>query len=588
MLGKYLTTILTVFLLLIAVSSLVALDNDAIVREITQEGFELPAMSRSAECIAYNHWGFDLDTMIIPSAGTGLVEIATRFTTGDPNDVLDSIWTKINNVPSNPGGDDTFFVSVYADDAGLPGAVLWSAVLEPGTYADSNGNVRIHPDPIVLPDEFHVGIAVAASGNGEMFLADSGQAGTGRSSSRIGSTWYSTEDALGQDQHLLMTARLCSSPSDSCWADGNADGDAGGIVNIADITALIEYIELGIPYAPPLNRMDLNGDCRIDSLDLNVLIDYVFLIVWLDLPVLTCCPGQVGGMDFPNPLGQATVESDSNSITISNIGSSGEDGALIELGQDPLMIQTNIEHVDLSVENAGIQFQVTGEIVGPESGEKTPALVCLVGATTVGGAVQIFADYNPIGATHVKVEAYDAAGTYRGGATVPGGGNVAIGTDNGSGLPSLVSLTMKAGAPVTFRLLFDRPILLNLTGGLQIVGQEIRLVAPPGLTQAVVSLQGFQVTGQFLGYIVMSGWQSVFCCRGFTGNVNFDIVDLTDISDLTKLVNHLFVTYEELACYEEANINGDLGGNIDISDLTKLVNFLFVTFELPADCLAGP
>ncbi|MEE8577326.1 MAG: T9SS type A sorting domain-containing protein, partial [candidate division Zixibacteria bacterium] len=76
------------------------------------------------------------------------------------------------------------------------------------------------------------------------------------------------------------------------------------------------------------------------------------------------------------------------------------------------------------------------------------------------------------------------------------------------------------------------------------------------------------------------------CCVGTTGNVNSDQQDLVDISDLTLLVNHLFVTFESLECTGEANTNGDPTGTIDISDLTKLVNHLFVTFEPLAVCSA--
>ncbi|MEE8576978.1 MAG: hypothetical protein V3T31_06955 [candidate division Zixibacteria bacterium] len=75
------------------------------------------------------------------------------------------------------------------------------------------------------------------------------------------------------------------------------------------------------------------------------------------------------------------------------------------------------------------------------------------------------------------------------------------------------------------------------------------------------------------------------CCAGITGNINGDAQESVDISDLTKLVNHLFVTYEILDCYGEANTNGDQSCSIDISDLTKLVNHLFVTFENLANCL---
>jgi hypothetical protein len=73
------------------------------------------------------------------------------------------------------------------------------------------------------------------------------------------------------------------------------------------------------------------------------------------------------------------------------------------------------------------------------------------------------------------------------------------------------------------------------------------------------------------------------CCVDPTGNVDADPTNGIDITDLTLLVNHLFVTFEVLPCPEEADTNGD--GVVDISDLTRLVNYLFVTFVPTADCL---
>jgi hypothetical protein len=63
-----------------------------------------------------------------------------------------------------------------------------------------------------------------------------------------------------------------------------------------------------------------------------------------------------------------------------------------------------------------------------------------------------------------------------------------------------------------------------------------------------------------------------------------DGAEQPDISDLTALVNHLFVTFEALPCPAEANTSGDTDCTIDVSDLTKLVNHLFVTFESLAAC----
>jgi hypothetical protein len=74
------------------------------------------------------------------------------------------------------------------------------------------------------------------------------------------------------------------------------------------------------------------------------------------------------------------------------------------------------------------------------------------------------------------------------------------------------------------------------------------------------------------------------CCQGPTGNVNDDAQDDVNLTDLTNLVNFLFVTFLPVACPAEANTNGDLNCDLNLTDLTALVNFLFVTFEPVANC----
>lgn len=69
------------------------------------------------------------------------------------------------------------------------------------------------------------------------------------------------------------------------------------------------------------------------------------------------------------------------------------------------------------------------------------------------------------------------------------------------------------------------------------------------------------------------------CCIGSTGNVDGD--GGVDISDLTFLIDHLFINFPEIPCVEEGNVDGD--GGIDISDLTFLIDHLFINFpDLPA------
>lgn len=73
------------------------------------------------------------------------------------------------------------------------------------------------------------------------------------------------------------------------------------------------------------------------------------------------------------------------------------------------------------------------------------------------------------------------------------------------------------------------------------------------------------------------------CCQGTVGNVDCDPLNSTDISDLSALIDHMFVTMGPLCCKPSANCDGSLDGNIDIADLSALIDHLFITFApLPA------
>jgi photosystem II stability/assembly factor-like uncharacterized protein len=69
------------------------------------------------------------------------------------------------------------------------------------------------------------------------------------------------------------------------------------------------------------------------------------------------------------------------------------------------------------------------------------------------------------------------------------------------------------------------------------------------------------------------------CCRNFTGNVNGDVNDATNIVDVTTLVAYLFQGGSISACQGENDV--DKSGSINVVDLTRLVNFLFHSQALP-------
>lgn len=72
------------------------------------------------------------------------------------------------------------------------------------------------------------------------------------------------------------------------------------------------------------------------------------------------------------------------------------------------------------------------------------------------------------------------------------------------------------------------------------------------------------------------------CCAGSTGNVDCDPDGHIDISDLTRLIDYLYVSLSPLCCVAAANCDGQPG--VDISDLTALIDFLYISFTPPASC----
>ena len=89
-------------------------------------------------------------------------------------------------------------------------------------------------------------------------------------------------------------------------------------------------------------------------------------------------------------------------------------------------------------------------------------------------------------------------------------------------------------------------------------------------------------------YKVNSGfWQSFAsgggCCAGVTGNVDCDPGNGIDISDLSALIDNLYISFTPLCCTEAANTDGQPG--IDISDLSALIDYLYINFTPTAPCM---
>ncbi|MBN1213741.1 MAG: hypothetical protein JXA92_14300 [candidate division Zixibacteria bacterium] len=62
------------------------------------------------------------------------------------------------------------------------------------------------------------------------------------------------------------------------------------------------------------------------------------------------------------------------------------------------------------------------------------------------------------------------------------------------------------------------------------------------------------------------------CCEGMRGDINGN-GDL-DITDITCLINHLYLSHDPIVCFEEADVNAD--GELDISDITCIITEVYI------------
>jgi subtilisin family serine protease len=79
------------------------------------------------------------------------------------------------------------------------------------------------------------------------------------------------------------------------------------------------------------------------------------------------------------------------------------------------------------------------------------------------------------------------------------------------------------------------------------------------------------------------------CCLGKVGDVNQSGGDEPTISDVSALIDHLFITRSSLGCIEEADVNQSggvkpLNADLTIGDIARLIDHLFVNRMPLLDC----
>ncbi len=80
-------------------------------------------------------------------------------------------------------------------------------------------------------------------------------------------------------------------------------------------------------------------------------------------------------------------------------------------------------------------------------------------------------------------------------------------------------------------------------------------------------------------------FQNGDCCTGpSVGNVDESVDNLVTMGDLTRLIDHLFITLEPLACVTEGNVDMSADGLVTMGDLTALIDHLFINLNPLPTC----
>lgn len=79
------------------------------------------------------------------------------------------------------------------------------------------------------------------------------------------------------------------------------------------------------------------------------------------------------------------------------------------------------------------------------------------------------------------------------------------------------------------------------------------------------------------------------CCglytSGFAGNTDCDDEGKRNLADITRLIDHVYISKADLCCMENGNVDGDIDGKRNLADITKLIDHVYISKNPTAACL---
>ena len=196
------------------------------------------------------------------SAGSGNFS-AVRFSAGaSGEDIVRFKWYQ-------NGAGGAFYIKVFDDDGGMPGAEVYSTIQASGNV-DGWNDKDLSLQDLSASGDFWVGTKEFSSSN-PFGLDTSGD--TGNSYQRLGSSGDWTAVSGNIAYHIYLDCGD-NCDDDSCTNDAG-DVNEDGTVNVLDIVSVAGHVLSGGLEGCGLEAADMNGDGQVNILDIVAIVNLI-------------------------------------------------------------------------------------------------------------------------------------------------------------------------------------------------------------------------------------------------------------------------------------------------------------------------
>lgn len=78
------------------------------------------------------------------------------------------------------------------------------------------------------------------------------------------------------------------------------------------------------------------------------------------------------------------------------------------------------------------------------------------------------------------------------------------------------------------------------------------------------------------------------CCGiytgGLTGNADCSDDGNRNLADITRLIDHVYISKLALCCESVGNVDGSSDGNVNLADITRLIDHVYISKGETASC----